>query len=230
MVRIEMAPKRKKILAVGAVILITAIALTVVFSQSQQNKDNSSNSLARVACLGDSITNMTGYPADLQTLLGNESVVQNFGYNGASVNFESSASYYLSDQYFNAQSFQPTTVIIMLGTNDARNNLYPQINNFVGDYEHMLTRIQAFPSKPQIYIVLPPPIFSNSLDLNATTFNQQIIPGIQQVAGSLSLSIIDVYSPLINHPEYFSDGVHPDTQGAEIIANTIYQAITSNSK
>ena len=33
------------------------------------------------------------------------------------------------------------------------------------------------------------------------------------------LSIINVYKPLISHPQYFPDGIHPDSEGAQIIAN-----------
>ena len=61
----------------------------------------------------------------------------------------------------------------MLGTNDARTNLYQQIDSFVNDYEHMITaELQNFSSKPQIFLVIPPPIFQNNLNLNSTTFTQ----------------------------------------------------------
>jgi lysophospholipase L1-like esterase len=54
-----------------------------------------------------------------------------------------------------------------------------------------------------------------------------IIPKIQQVASDLGLPVIDVYSPMLGHPEYFVDGVHPNYEGASVIAETIYQQITS---
>ena len=126
------------------------------------------NKLARVACLGDSITQLTGYPADLQTLLGNNSIVGNFGVSGSTVNFNTDEPYFFELAFRHALAFEPTTVIIMLGTNDARTDNYQQINTFVADYERIISRIQALSSKPQIFLVEPPPIFNNTLDLNGT--------------------------------------------------------------
>ncbi|MBE3116267.1 hypothetical protein IMZ68_03605, partial [Candidatus Bathyarchaeota archaeon] len=61
--------------------------------------------------------------------------------------------------------------------------------------------------------------------LNSTILTQQVIPRIRQVAGGLNLPIIDVYSALANHPEYFSDGVHPNVEGSSVIAAKICDAI-----
>ena len=227
-----MNTKTKRILAVSIVTIIAALSLIVVFSQNVESSNGNMTSdreLLRVACMGDSITNMTSYPQDLQTLLGSESVVGNFGYNGAAVNFYSDRAYYFSDSFKDARAFQPNKVVIMLGTNDARTNLNGRIGNFTGNYEYMIQRMingtRPFTSKPQIFLVIPPPIFQNNLNLTISIYTEQIIPKIRQVTSDFGLSIIDVYTPLANHPEYFSDGVHPNIQGAQIIADTIFQAI-----
>jgi lysophospholipase L1-like esterase len=223
-----MKTKRKTILAVSIAILVITLSLIVVFSENLAST-SADDKLARVACLGDSITQMTGYPADLQTLLGNSSVVSNFGVSGSTVNFNSSEPYYYEHAFHNAKAFEPTTVIIMLGTNDAHADVYPQVNDFVADYERIIASIQALNSKPQIFLVEPPPIFNNTLGVNGTSYAQGIIPRIQEVASQLGLPIIDVYTPLLNHSEYFSDGVHPNSAGAQVIANIIYKALKSNS-
>jgi lysophospholipase L1-like esterase len=229
----EMDAKRKRILAVSIAILILAVSLIVVFSQSLASNNNDANSpdLARVACMGDSITNITGYPADLQALLGSGSKVGNFGYDGAAVNLQSDRTYYGSEQFRNARVSQPTTIVIMLGTNDARTNLNGQSANFVHDYELMINSIisgiHPFAGQPKIYLVLPPPVFQNNINLTSSIFTEQIIPKIRQVASDLGLPLIDVYTPLLNHSEDFSDGVHPNAEGAQIIADTIYQALKS---
>jgi lysophospholipase L1-like esterase len=221
--------KRKIILAASVAILIIALSMVVVFSENLANKNVHSNNLARVACLGDSITNITGYPEDLQVMLGNNSIVGNFGVSGATVDFNTAKPYFFESEFNHVRSFLPTTVIIMLGTNDARTDNYQQINTFVADYERMISRIQAWSSKPQIFLVEPPPIFNNTLNLNGTSFAQGVIPRIQQVANAVGLPIINVYTPLVNYPEYFSDGVHPNSQGAQVIANIIYNALNSDS-
>jgi lysophospholipase L1-like esterase len=219
-----MTPKRKRISMAAITILVVALSVTVVFSENPL-VNHVNKKLVRVACLGDSITNITGYPEDLQTLLGNNSVVGNFGVNGATVNFYTDRPYYFDPAFREAKNFLPTTVIIMLGTNDARTNVYQQIINFTADYESMINRTQRWNSTQQIFLVIPPPIFNNILDLNGTGFAEGVVPRILQVATEEDLTIIDVYTPLLNHPEYFSDGVHPNDEGARAIANIIYGAI-----
>ena len=223
-----MNPKRKIVLAVALAVIVITVSLVAVLSQSSSGT-NAGGKLNRVACLGDSITEITGYPSDLQALLGNTSAVGNFGVSGATVTFNSEKAYFFQPEFRDAAYFSPTTVIIMLGTNNARTDNYLQINSFVVDYERIISRIEKFGSSPQVFIVEPPPIFNNTLNLNSTDFAQGVIPRIIQVANTLKLPLIDVYTPLINHPEYFSDGVHPDSEGTQIIANIIYNAVKADS-
>jgi lysophospholipase L1-like esterase len=225
-----MKPKTKRLFIVAIEVLLIALSLTIVFSNNSATYSINSNRFSRVACLGDSITNMTGYPEELQTLLGNRSVVGNFGVSGATVNLNSNKPYYYDFTYRDARNFLPTTAIIMLGTNDARTDNYLKINNFTANYERMVNRTQRWNTTQQIFLVIPPPIFNNTLDLNSTSYAEGVIPRIKQVAIDLGLPIIDVYTPLVNHPEDFYDGVHPNSEGVRIIVDTIYQAITSNSK
>jgi lysophospholipase L1-like esterase len=225
---LPMKPKKIIILAVSIAIIVITLSLFTVFSENHTS-DNAGSKLSRVACLGDSITQVTGYPANLQALLGNCSVVGNFGVSGSAVNFEDGEAYYFEPAFHNALLFEPTIVIIMLGTNDAHPDVYEHVNNFVLDYERIIDRIETLPSKPQIFLVEPPPVFNNTLGIDGISFAQGIIPRILEVANQTGLPIIDLYTPLLNHPEYFSDGVHPNSEGAQIIANIIYEAITSNS-
>ena len=223
-----MSLKRKQILAVSVVVIIIAVGFIVVYSQGYLNNE-SINRLSRVACLGDSITQITGYPADLQALLGKGSAVGNFGASGSTVNFESGNSYFYDVEFRHALLFEPTIVIIMLGTNDAKTNVYQEVKYFEVDYEIIIRSIQVTISNPRVFLVEPPPIFNNTLGLNSTDFAQGIIPRIQEVANYTGLPLINLYTPLLNHPEYFPDGVHPNSEGAQIIAETIYKAIASKS-
>jgi lysophospholipase L1-like esterase len=205
-----------------------ALSLIVVYSQNLASTSSDSK-LTRVACLGDSITELTGYPEYLQKLMGNSSVVCNFGFSGSTVIFNTREPYYFNQEFKNAKNFGPTTVIIMLGTNDAHPDVYSQISAFVPNYERLIRSIQAISSKPQIFLVEPPPIFNNTLGVSIDSYLQGVIPSIKEVANQTGLHIIDVYTPLINHPEYFTDGLHPNGDGAKIISKTIYEAIISNS-
>jgi lysophospholipase L1-like esterase len=116
----------------------------------------------------------------------------------------------------------------MLGTNDAHETTYESIENFQADYKKLISAYQVLDSNPQIWLVTPPPIFENELDLNETNLEQGVIPQIEQVANELSLPTIDVNTALSNYPEYFGDGVHPSNEGAMLIASEINQAITSD--
>ncbi|MCW3996847.1 MAG: GDSL-type esterase/lipase family protein [Candidatus Bathyarchaeota archaeon] len=219
---------KKLIVIACAAILVLALSLTVVISEILATNTPKTD-LTRIACLGDSITEICGYPEYLQELLGNGSVVGNFGVSASAVNFWSDKPYYFEPTYRSARNFSATTVIVMLGTNDARYGMDDKIVNFTANYERLLNRTQHWNSTKQVYVVIPPPIFDNSLDLNGTFYAQEVIPRIKQVAKDMGLPVIDVYTPMLKHPEYFSvDGVHPDCEGAQAIAKIIYNYIKTH--
>jgi lysophospholipase L1-like esterase len=133
---------------------------------------------------------------------------------------------YLSTNHINrAREFLPNIVTIMLGSNDARSDYYSSISLFVEDYKELVRIIQEFETKPDIFLIKPPPIFANIYNHRNANLVNGIIPRIEQVANELDLPVIDVYTTLIDHPEYFPDGLHPNSQGASIIAEEIYKAI-----
>jgi lysophospholipase L1-like esterase len=113
----------------------------------------------------------------------------------------------------------------MLGTNDANPLIRTNNESFVKDYVKLVEEFQSLSSKPKIYLVKPPPIFCNGTTPSAEYFANYVIPQIEQVANQTNLPIIDVYSALANYSVLFRDGVHPDEQGAILIANEIYKAI-----
>jgi lysophospholipase L1-like esterase len=179
----------------------------------------------RVACVGDSITRDTEYPVDLGMLLGSSYIVDNFGVGRTTVSLQFDKPYLNQTEGQNARKFEPDIVVIMLGTTDAYLSQQER-NNFLSDYKTLIGVFQAFPSKPKIFVVVPPPVFSNNLGLNDTILEKMVIPLIKQTANDLNLPIIDVHTPLVNHPEDFQDGVHPNNQGSEIIATQVFKEIT----
>jgi lysophospholipase L1-like esterase len=125
-----------------------------------------------------------------------------------------------------ALEFEPDTVIIMLGTNDAQPSLHQYKVSFVDDYVTLISEFQKLSSKPEIWIVLPPPIFSDQGGkISPEYFANTLIPLIEEVASQTDLLTIDVFSALANHSDFFPDGVHPNYAGAELIADEIYKAI-----
>jgi acyl-CoA thioesterase-1 len=218
---------KTRLLAVGISILIVSSVLMVLLLQNHGNR-LSTNNTVRVACVGDSITEWSKYPADLQVKLGNNCDVRNFGVSGSAVLLSSDKPYMNQTAFYKAKEFQPSMVVIMLGTNDARANNYPGMANFTSDYKKLVGEYLKLENKPKIWLVKPPPIFDNDLGLNDTNLEEGVIPGIQQVANELGLPTIDVNAALTNHTECFEDGIHPNTEGAELIASEISDAITFN--
>jgi len=154
--------------------------------------------------------------------------VGNFGIGGATVALGTGSSWMNETGFEVAKRFQPEIVVIALGTNDANSNYNITNADFVRDYSILINEFQELTNKPKVYIVLPPPIFENKANLSQTFFTQNVIPSIRQVAANTSLPLIDAYAALVNYPEYFADGVHPNVQGAQKIANAVYVALQSN--
>jgi len=220
---------RMKGLGAISIILILSIALAAAVYVEAVDQPHFPE-FYRVACVGDSITQITSYPNDLQTLLGSKSTVGNFGVSGSTVILTSPKPYMYEDALQGAIQFKPTTVIIMLGTNDARSDVYFSIDRFVNDYKQIISQFQSLKSKPRIFLVIPPPVFNNTININGADLVSGVDPRIEQVANETGLPLINVYAQLLNHPDYFLDGVHPNNEGAQVIANTIYQQITSSQE
>jgi len=211
-----------KLLALAIVVLLIVISLETFMLATQES------SPVRVACVGDSITEGTGYTVELWRLLGSNYVVGDFGVGGATVSLNSGNSYLNSTAFQVAKDFQPHIVIVMLGTNDAQLNLNQTNQEFLSDYATLVTEIKSFSSRPEVWIVKPPPVFPNDSDLDPEFYRQNVIPSISQVANQMNLRLIDVYTPLSSHQEYFlEDGGHPNVEGAQAIANIIFNALTS---
>jgi acyl-CoA thioesterase I len=174
-----------------------------------------------VACIGDSITELSGYPNHAKQKLGDGYIVGNFGACGTTVSLDSESPYMQSRPYVSAKDFQPDIAIVMLGTNDAN----PNFNRgcFVADYLLLLDALKHFSCKPKIWVVKPPHIFDETW-LSGHIMNTEVIPSIEAVAKQTDLPLIDTYF-VTDNPNLFFDGVHPNDEGAKIIADVICQAI-----
>lgn len=220
--------RTEKILAILLVILIFVASLEALMLYLANNKEEQVVTV-RVACVGDSITRGTEYTLYLWQLLGPKYIIGDFGVGGVTVSFSSENAYINSTAIELAKEFEPDIVIIMLGTNDADPNLNESKSDFISNYVELISEFQSLTSKPNIWIVKPPPIF-NSVNLSQEVLLEKVIPGIHEVVDQTNLPLIDAYTPLINHPDYFIDGIHPKVAGAEIIANLIYETLISNTK
>ena len=194
----------------------------------------------KVACVGDSVTYGYGigdreencYPEQLQQLLGADYEVVNFGYSGATMLKNGHKPYWNTLQFTKSQEFAPDIVIIHLGLNDQGNNNWPEHKEeFESDYLKMITIYKNLPSKPKVIICKMSPTFSGHhwFEEGMRENFKEIQSKIQQISKKSSTEIIDLHEPLYRFPEIFPDNLHPTKEGAKIIAQKNYAAISGDS-
>ena len=74
------------------------------------------------------------------------------------------------------------------------------------------------------------PIFNRHPRFKSGTrdWHAQIQQAIEETARIAGTGLIDLHAPLYDRPDLFADALHPDAEGAGIIARTVYGAITGN--
>jgi len=223
----RMTTAKNVILVATLLILITSISYTALLL-GKPEKPTKQARLINVACVGDSITEWSAYTTDLQALLGKDYSVGNFGVAGSAVSTSGNKPYMKQSAFQEAKDFKPSIIVIMLGTNDA--HTHQSTSSFASDYEHLVNEYSVLDSQPRIYLVKPPPIFENELELSGTNLQEEVLPSIEHVANEFDLPMVDVNTALTDHPEYFEDGVHPNNEGAMVIANEVWEALTANTE
>ena len=205
----------------------------------------------KVACMGNSITAGAGindaadrYPAQLQTLLGDAYEVRNFGQNSQTVQMRGydltegskpgDCAYRTKDTYKNALAYKPDIVVLKLGTNDSKNINWledsPEV--FRNDLCDMLDEITSN-SNPKIYMCYPLRVKSESWTINERNIHT-IISIIKSVAEERGLPIINLHTAFEEElgdawNTVYADGVHPNAQGAAIMARRISDAILNGN-
>ncbi len=184
----------------------------------------------RIACVGDSTTMAMGesgedYPAILAKKLGKNYNIANFGASGTAINKLATAPYDRSSAFGQSLSFAPDLVILMLGTNDSKATNWAHKAEFQADFKDMVRRYQNSVARPKVYLVLPCPVFDLGSDIKGPIIDLEIIPAIRQVARESGATILDVHSAVMGHPEYFRDGIHPNSLGTHAIASEIYRGL-----
>ena len=212
-------------------IFVVAFVLSFVRAEAEQPQPSVSPLPVRVACVGDSITFGQGadpgksYPSQLQVLLGNDWKVGNFGVGGRTLLRKGDHPYWKEKALADAQAFQPNIVVIMLGTNDTKAVNWKFHEQFHDDYRDLVNTFRALPSKPKVYICRPCPVPEpGNCGINETNVQREISI-IDQLAREEGLQVIDIHAALKPYPQLFLDRIHPNTEGAGILATTVAKAI-----
>jgi sialate O-acetylesterase len=195
--------------------------------------------LVKVACIGDSVTAgyllpnpMTDcYPSQLQIMLGNNYVVGNFGYSGATLLKKGQKPYYKTKQCADAIAFAPDVVIIHLGLNDTDPRSWPNYKDeFDGNYAWLLDTLKKQNPKVKLFICRMTPIFNEHPRFKSGTRDWfwEIQTHIEKSAIANQVSLIDLHEKLYARPDLFPDALHPTKEGATILAQTVYGNITKD--
>lgn len=191
----------------------------------------------RVACVGDSITyghlipdrEQQSYPSQLARLLGPGWEVGNFGRNGATMLRRGHRPYNAQPEYTAALAFRPHVVVLQLGTNDTKRETWETAgNDLVDDTIAMIRDFEALDTQPRVVVCLPIPIFRDRGKAWDTDklLRETITPRIQEAARRAGVPTLDLYVVFAGQTAHLPDGVHPDVQGAALMARTVYTALT----
>lgn len=188
----------------------------------------------RVACVGDSITfgdqvkqrTENCYPAVLGRALGDKYDVRNFGACGASASRSAWHNYWKLKEFRASLEFKPNIVVIMFGTNDTNPKNWQRTQNTITKaFNELIDTYSALETKPKIYLCLPVECFGSKYADEACL--KMVRKEIRAVAKERGIEIINMYAALKGKKELFPDNLHPNAEGARIMAEKVFKKIAA---
>ena len=118
--------------------------------------------------------------------------------------------------------------MINLGANDAAVYNWIYKYEFVTDYVELIRTFQTNGCKT-VWICYPAPTYPGPYDFTDPIVVNEIIPMIDEIARQTGAKIIDLYRPLSGKAKLFPDTVHPNAEGARLMAEAVFTAITAKA-
>ena len=222
--------------------LILTLAVAIFAPATAQNSPivdiSSYNHIIKVSCVGNSITYGYGiehrdslsYPAQLGRLLGDKWEVRNFGVSARTLLSKGDHPYIKEQAYIDAKDFQPDVVLIKLGTNDTKPRNWIYKDEFKDNYKALIKSFQNLESNPIVVLLKAVPAFPDRWGITDSTIRLGVNPMVEELANALELPLIDLYTPMLNHGDLFPDNIHPNAEGAGIMAEIIYKRLTGEAQ
>ncbi len=215
------------------------LALLWIFSFSAVHAKPQNKPTIRVACVGNSITYGTGiedrehfsYPVQLQKMLGDKYVVGNFGKPGATLLRHGHRPYFEQNEFKEAMRFKGDIVVIHLGINDTDPRNWPNYRDeFVTDYLALIDSLRSVNHNARFIIARMTPIAHRHPRFISGTklWHTEIQQAIETVAKVSGAELVDFHAPLYPYPNLLPDAIHPNAEGAGILARTVYGGITGD--
>ncbi|MBQ3440440.1 MAG: sialate O-acetylesterase [Bacteroidales bacterium] len=218
---------------------LTLLTLLAILMPADARRKPKVEPKIKVSCVGNSITygmrienrEQDSYPVQLQRMLGDRYEVGNFGKSGATLLRHGHRPYFEQEEFRQAMDFAGDIVVIHLGINDTDPRNWPHFQDeFVGDYLALVDSLRSVNPKARFIIARMTPIGStHSRFISGTkVWHGQIQEAIETVAHAAGAELIDFYEPLYRYPWMFPDAIHPNVEGAGILAKTVYSGITGD--
>jgi lysophospholipase L1-like esterase len=189
----------------------------------------------KITCIGASITagaqienpEENSWPGQLQSLLGVNYQVKNYGVSSTTMLKKGNCPYWNTGAYKTALKSDPNIVFIDLGGNDAKAINRPFYADLENDTRDMIRSFKNLPSKPRIVLLLPTPMFvTDTAGIYDPVCVKEVSPRLKKAAFDEDVEVIDLHSLLINRPDLIHDKIHPDEIGSGIIAKRLFQQLT----
>lgn len=220
-------------------LLLVLFCLTTLQLPAAAKRKKVAAQPVRVACVGNSITYGTGiadrehfsYPVQLQHMLGNKYLVGNFGKPGATLLYKGHRPYVEQPEFKEALRFKGDIAVIHLGINDTDPRNWPNYRDeFVKDYLSIMDSLRAANPKVRFILARMTPIADRHPRFQSGTkqWHDEIQTAIETVARVSGAELIDFHEPLYPYPNHLPDAIHPNPEGAGILAKTVYGGITGN--
>ena len=217
------------------VILLAAVVL-VFFVLFNSGFFGGKDERIRVSCVGDSLTYGSGvlktrdtdaYPAQLQIKMGTDHLVSNFGLRNATASASGDLPYAESEEYQQSLKSKPDIVVLMLGTNDTKTYNW-NASDYEAGLKELVESYQQLDTKPTVYLMRSPYCYSldgsdvAEYDIQPAVVADELGGIVEKVAAETGVEVIDLYGVTEGQDELYTDGIHFNAKGYELIADEVY--------